>query len=313
MAQFKAVFSSHTNPFISGVAKFNSILARQMGIPFLGFKTFTGVESGPVLVSMKLDDATPDEVWDSRVLLGYLKEKKIAYDLFFHKLGSLKIEDEFIESCRKIYCGNAYIQKQLADCGKSLVDAWCPALLDATESKFEKQLNLFSFGMAHKIQMGFHQKLQETLRRFEVDYSLWVSTAFHEKANFGDFDSISRQLADIYGSRIRHLGFLSDETVNYFLAKSHAFVAFFDGGVRANNTSLYAAIERGCAVITNLDEMSPKWMKHGQNVLDIHQLDVGDLDARLLRKIGDNGAEEAKKYASWPALIGLLGTTAGQA
>ncbi len=50
------------------------------------------------------------------------------------------------------------------------------------------------------------------------------------------------------------LGNLSDVAVYNELRRATFFAAFFDGGVRANNTSVAAAMETGAVVITNLDQ-----------------------------------------------------------
>jgi hypothetical protein len=51
-------------------------------------------------------------------------------------------------------------------------------------------------------------------------------------------------------------------------------VAFFPNGVRENNTTVMSAMAHGCAVISNLDELSPSWMKHGQTIFDINKLET---------------------------------------
>ena len=58
------------------------------------------------------------------------------------------------------------------------------------------------------------------------------------------------------------LGNLSDVAVYNQLRESTFFAAFFDRGVRANNTSVAAAMETGAVVITNLDELSPPEYVH---------------------------------------------------
>jgi hypothetical protein len=50
-------------------------------------------------------------------------------------------------------------------------------------------------------------------------------------------------------------------------------VAFFPNGVRENNTTVMSAMAHGCAVISNLDSLSPSWMKHGHNIFDINKLE----------------------------------------
>ncbi|MFM7820289.1 MAG: glycosyltransferase, partial [Actinomycetota bacterium] len=52
-----------------------------------------------------------------------------------------------------------------------------------------------------------------------------------------------------------------------------ALVAFFPSGVRENNTTVMSAMAHGCAVISNLDASSPKWMEHGKTIFDIGRLD----------------------------------------
>ena len=53
------------------------------------------------------------------------------------------------------------------------------------------------------------------------------------------------------------MGYLSDTAVFNHLLDSTFLAAFFEKGLRANNTTVNAAMECGCAVITNLDEHSP--------------------------------------------------------
>jgi hypothetical protein len=189
---------------------------------------------------------------------------------------------------------------------KRAILAWCPPLLDSEVMLHESKLNLFSFGMAHKIQVKYYKKLRDLLIGHESDYSVWISTAFHEKANFGDFNSISAELKSVFGDQIQFMGFLSDEAVNYFLDKTKLFVAFFERGVRANNTSVYAAMRRGCAVLTNCDEFSPPWLSHGKNILDIHQISAEDLSSDALARIGEAAQEDAINFAGWKSLVELL-------
>ncbi|NCX46230.1 MAG: Tim44 domain-containing protein, partial [Burkholderiaceae bacterium] len=57
------------------------------------------------------------------------------------------------------------------------------------------------------------------------------------------------------------------------LQETTALVAFFPSGVRENNTTVMSAMAHGCAVISNLDSLSPSWMKHGHNIFDINKLE----------------------------------------
>jgi hypothetical protein len=303
----KAVISSHLNPNLSGVAKFNHILASHLGVPCMGFLDEPPQDPNDILLlSVKVKDMSVLEQANLCRYIKHLSSSSLCFDVFFHTFDSLEAEHLLIESCRQIFCGNSEIVSQLIGTRKRLIQAWCPFLVDPSRMLTESTLNLFAFGMAHKIKVSYYRRLAELLESGGLDYSLWMSTAFHEKASFGDFDSISQELVDILGDRVQFMGFLSDDAINYFLHKSHLFVAFFDKGVRANNTSVSAAMSNGCAVLTNLDDYSPAWMRHRKNVLDINQVISDDFDAVLLQEVGNAAKIDSKAFSSWESLLACV-------
>lgn len=302
---YTSIVSSHINPNLSGVAKFNHMLAIILNIPCIGIDNIYNLKRGPVLLSIKLRDINFHEFEQIKRIILHFLNKKVVYDIFFHTFDGLEIEYKLLENCRQVFCGNDEITHALQGISNRIISAWCPPLLDTKIELHESRLNLFSFGMAHKIQIKYYKILHELLQSQE-DYSVWVSTAFHEKANFGDFNSISTLLMNVFGNKIHFLGFLSDEAVNYFLSKTQLFVAFFEKGVRANNTSVFAAMTQKCAVLTNCDEYSPSWMKHCENILDINQIHKEDLNIKNLEKIGAKAQQDVRNYASWNGLIKLL-------
>jgi hypothetical protein len=81
--------------------------------------------------------------------------------------------------------------------------------------------------------------------------------------------------------------------------------AFFDKGLRANNTTVNAAMECGCAVITNLDEHSPVGLTHMKNVIDINLCDrLPDLEHA--QRIGSAAREIAHGQYGWDRLVSQL-------
>lgn len=304
--KYKSVITSHTNPTLSGVAKFNDVLSRMLGIPCLGIDETYQQKQGPVLISVKLGEGIFSDLHAIENVNKYLLSKDIVYDIFFHSFDGLDIEYKLVKNARRVFCGNEEMKQKLLGKHNYVISAWCPALLSKETALFESQMNMFSFGMAHKIQVTYYKMLRDLLQKNNFDYALHLSTAFHEKANFGDFNAISSELTKIFSNRIQFLGFLSDETVNYFLKRSHLFIAFFDKGVRANNTSVFAAMERGCAVLTNLDQYSPGWLKHGENMLDIHYIQNNDLSMNRLGQIGNTAKEFVTKNVNWHELVYFL-------
>jgi hypothetical protein len=289
---YRCVVTSHGNPNLSGVAKFNAILARRLGVPCVPLSEAPSLEHGPILLSVKFGDNDHGELEEARKIAEKLSQGDVVFDVFFHTFDGLDVEYALVESSRQVYCANNEILHALEGTDKRLIESWCPALVNSEGIVRETQLNLFSFGMAHKLQVRYYKKLHK------VDYAVWVSTAFHEKANFGDFNAVSRQLGEVFGDRIQFLGFLSDDAVNYFLKKTQVFVSFFAKGVRSNNTSVSAAMSRGCVVMTNCDEHSPSWMKHGENILDVHRTTEADLAPERLKAIARRAAEDAAVNSS---------------
>ncbi len=296
------ILTSHTNPYLSGVAKFNKILAEKTGAPCLPLRDYTAARGGRVLLSIKLMSDHCLNEREAEKMVRFFKTQKIPFDIFFHSFSGLRAEEILLNACGKIFCGNREILHALEGFGKKTVESWCPGLIQFSPALHESQWNLFSFGMAHKIQADYYRRLWQLMKKLKIDYSLWVSTAFHEKANFGDFSLVSHQLMKIFKDRLQFLGFLSDEAVNYFLKRTQLFIAFFEKGIRSNNTSVLAALSQGCAVLTNTDEYSPAWLKHGYNILDIHKVQAQDLQKAKLKKIALQAQRDCKKYADWNLL-----------
>ena len=229
-------------------------------------------------------------------------QRKVVFDVFLHTFDNLDAELTLLKNARKIFCGNDEISKEIVKLGFNPTTLWCPSLIEPDSSVPKSYLNLFSFGMAHKIQQANYLRLYKTLECLKVSFNLRVSTAFHERASFGDFGSVSTELQFVFGNQLSFLGFLSDASVNLFLETTDLFVAFFEKGVRANNTSIYAAMAKQCPVLTNLDQWSPKWLDHGQNVLDISRLSETDLTRPNLNRIGKTGQHDCGRNSSWEAL-----------
>ena len=104
------------------------------------------------------------------------------------------------------------------------------------------------------------------------------------------------------------MGYLSDTAVYNHLTDCTYIAAFFEKGLRANNTTVNAAMETGCAVITNLDEHSPAGMVHMSNVIDINRCDrLPDLDET--RRIGLAARDIAHSRYGWDQLVAQLRST----
>ncbi len=130
-------------------------------------------------------------------------------------------------------------------------------------------MTVFSFGMAHKIRTDLFERLRDLLDASGRSYAVYLSAANHETTKMSDAHLIFDELHEIFPSTLWFLGNLSDVGVYNYLRSSTFFATFFLGGVRANNGSVAAAMEKGAVVITNLDEHSPPEFVHLDNLIDI--------------------------------------------
>jgi cytidyltransferase-like protein len=303
---YAAIVTSHTNPYLSGVAKFSRLLAARLGAPCIPMTEARSLTRGPLLLSVKLSDDGPRASQIARETLVALTRNEVEYDLFLHSFSSSAEEHALATGARRCFAGNDEIARRMIADGFLAEPLWCPELLDHARPVDEHALQLFSFGMVHKVRVADYERLRDVLGSAGVDYSLTVSTAFHEKASFGGIDSITDGFTRVFGDRVSLLGFLSDAAVGHFLRRAHAFVAFFPHGVRSNNTSVLAAMAAGRAPLTNLDGDSPEWMRHGVNVLDISHVTAEDLDPVELLRLGRTAREDAAANAGWELLAERL-------
>jgi hypothetical protein len=159
--------------------------------------------------------------------------------------------------------------------------------------------------MAHKIRSTGYQKLANLIANDPRTFELQISTALHEGGTFSEeLFVVNNEIRSAFSGRVQFLGFLSDDEISHRLRETSCLVAFFERGVRENNTTVLSAMAHGCAVLTNLDMMSPRWMQHGSTVLNIHQLETFP-QLPELRVVGQRAAVAARDY-SFPRLAALL-------
>jgi hypothetical protein len=293
----------HLNPFACGIAKFNNILARHLDVPVVGIRA---VELGSYrrpLLSIKLNEFTGSDAND---LDTWSAAHTGQFELFLHAFDGTPIEQRLVASAARVYCGNSQLYKELQPARPDIQELFCPGtLLNAL--RFQRtELSVFTFGMAHKIRVPLYRRLRDLLEASGKTYSVYVSTALHENTSFDDsFVVRFEELQSIFGGQVYFMGYLSDTAVFNHLVDCTFVAAFFEQGLRANNTTVNAAMECGCAVITNLDEHSPKGLAHMKNVIDINVCDRLP-DADQTQRVGRAAREIAQAKYGWEQLVAQL-------
>jgi hypothetical protein len=290
-----AVVTHHVNPFRSGVARFNVLLAERLGVPFLGL-----AEAGDVrtpLLSFKVSELAPDD----RALVA---DRLAAWtpDLFLHEWSGDALEHALVARAGRVLCGNEAITAAVAPLHARVETLWTPGLILEQGRIAPAELTVFSFGMAHKVRTDMFARLRDLLDATGRSYAVHVSTANHETASLRDAEEVEAEMRAIFDGRAYFLGTLSDLAVVHELERATFFAAFFPGGVRANNTTVASAMERGAVVVTNLDGASPAGLRHGETVIDLEQATELPTDPLTLRRISVAAMEHARERG-WERLV----------
>lgn len=243
--KFTSVVGFHMNPLSCGVAKFSSELAQRLKVPFVSLEEPNDWGHYPLLSLKWSEIPDPERFWV--YVTGH-------YGLFWHDAGNAALS-------------SSADVVMYADASLGSPALWCPSLLQPKP----RVIRLFSFGMASKLQVHRFAQAQQLLENAGLRYHLRVSVGLHEGTTIDAAEEQFALLRSILGpEHVTVLGSLSDDAVAEELANTDYVLAFFEKGVRANNTTVHAALDAGCRVITNHDQRTPAPMR--MSTMDIAAL-----------------------------------------
>lgn len=292
MADWVGVVTTHPHRTLTcGVAKFSAQLAQHLGLPCWSVEQRQrGGVVGPVLLSIRpAECATTTMRWDRRQI----------HDLFLHGATTAHTPAWLMRDARRIYVASAALARRIADDRLDVQALWCPSLLRPGDPSCA--LRVLTFGMAHKlaesprtIARWFH--LRRLLDQTGEPYEIRISCAVHEGYLWEEtWRATEQRMREVFDDHVVMLGFLSDTMLWRELREATAVALLYDPAVRENNTSLWAALDAGAAVITTLDADSPAELVHDQTVLDLDQLTSWPLVEEWRR--------EAVQGREWSALV----------
>ncbi|MBI3048993.1 MAG: glycosyltransferase [Acidobacteria bacterium] len=293
----------HLNPWTCGIAKFNMILARHLGLPVVGIRDGALTRYRRPLLSIKLSEFSESDAAD---LDAWGRAHAGCFELFLHAFDGTPVEQRLLAAAARVSVANAELARTLRPARPDLQEMFCPGTILGPQRYQRTDLSVFTFGMAHKIRVPLYRRLRDLLEATGKSYSVYVSTALHENTSFdGSFVVRFEELQSIFDRHVYFMGYLSDTAVYNHLIDCTYIAAFFEKGLRANNTTVNAAMESGCAVITNLDGHSPAGLVHMRNVIDINCCDrLPDLDET--RRIGLAARDIAHTRYGWDQLVAQL-------
>ena len=300
---FDCIAGYHLNPWTCGIAKFNAILGERLGLPIVSVLGLEHTRYSRPLLSVKLSEFSEPHV---RILDEWVRDHSGEFDVFFHAFDNTAPERRLLVAADRVHCGNSELVADLRNHRPDVRELWCPGTILNAQRFEQTEMAVFTFGMAHKIRVPLYRKLRDLLDQTGHSYSVYVSTALHENTSFdGSFVVTFEELQAIFEGRVYFLGYLSDTAVYNHLLNASLLAAFFERGLRANNTTVNAAMDCGCAVLTNLDEHSPAGLTHDDNVLDIHKCTQLP-SATELRRIGRAARRTAQTQYGWARLVEQL-------
>lgn len=142
-----------------------------------------------------------------------------------------------------------------------LYEIGVPALVERPEMADRA---LFTFGMGAKIDLLKFAVVRDHF----PSQQLWISTIDHA----GSQASLVPELLAMWGPSARNMGHLSDAALALVWPRCRAMVAFFADGLRANNTTVHAALNAGVPVITNHGPETPEDLR--ERTVDYQHLTV---------------------------------------
>ncbi|MFM9120351.1 MAG: hypothetical protein ACKOQT_08540 [Acidimicrobiaceae bacterium] len=252
------------------MARFNVSLASALNSKVSSLASASTYESGKILLSIKLQEIDDAGKVNLKKILSNLS---LTFDVFLHASDGSDLENRLLQRAQRVFAASAEIGQEIKSRRPDVMNLFAPGAPISAVSK-QTEISLLTFGMAHKISATGYRKLAQILAMSDKSFQLEVSSALHEGTSFDEnFFSVADEISQAFGGNVVFLGFLADQEVSRRLQQTTALVAFFPNGVRENNTTVMSAMAHGCAVITNLDSLSPEWMKHSQNIFDINKLE----------------------------------------
>jgi len=190
----------------------------------------------------------------------------MPYDLFLHGVPR-PCDEALVKHATRIFVGSAAIHAAVVGLRPDVVSVGLPSLLERRRPS--DPLTLFSFGMAHKVNRVWFEKVRDLLgsRPYTVDLSVGV----HEGQPWSEaIQQSTALLEDIFGDRARLLGSLTDHAIRRQLRTADWVLLFYPEGLRDNNTTFWAAVHERARILTNLDTLSPDVP---EGIVDITTLD----------------------------------------
>src|SRR6185312_5901521 len=149
----------------------------------------------------------------------------------------------------RIFAANPEIAAAVRPIRPDVITAFCPSTVTGNPTR--GKYRVLVFGMAHKLLLPKFEELKRVLDAEHPDYTVELSTAVHEGTPWDTALTESVEaMREIFGDKLRVLGYLGDDALAKELTEVDAVAAFYQPAFRANNTSAWAALDAGKPLYT---------------------------------------------------------------
>jgi glycosyltransferase involved in cell wall biosynthesis len=204
---------------------------------------------------------------DCHLLFDRLQSVTSSFVLVLHEFLDSELEHHMLVRADRILTVDNEMAERVRAKGHQVVNGYAPAAL-RSHSVAPNDLTFLVLGMSHKMNQLLFDRFVELCETSGESYSLEVSMAVHEGQNLGEAFDMMEDLTRSKGSKVRFLGFLSDEALARAISDSDGIVLLREG-IRESNSSVLAAMSFGKPAFVWLDALSPPWMSHGVTVFDV--------------------------------------------
>lgn len=204
---------------------------------------------------------------DRDLLFERLQSVTTSFVLVLHEFLDSELEHHMLVRADRILTVDNEMAERIRAKGHQVVNGFAPMELNS-HAVAPNGLTFLVLGMSHKMNQLLFDRFVQLCEVSGESYSLEVSMAVHEGQNLGEAFDMMENLTKSKGSRVRFLGFLSDEALARAISDSDGIVLLREG-IRESNSSVLGAMSFGKPAFVWLDALSPPWMSHGVTVFDV--------------------------------------------
>ena len=167
----------HLNPWTCGIAKFNAILAKYLGVPVVGLRAVELGSHRRPLLSLKLSEFSSADAADLDL---WASSRAGQFELFLHAFDGTEVEQRLVAAAAKVYCGNSELFAELQTMRPDIQELFCPGTILNPQRFQRTELSVFT--IARRVGYDAEEAFSRAFKRERgVAPSTWRVTTRRER------------------------------------------------------------------------------------------------------------------------------------